>query len=423
MKKAGKLNRISQNYGQPLFDNDTILLDENAEMLEMRKQYLAKQRVLKVKGALYPYIREGSQIVLADSVNNRYRIKLPLALSKDGQTWFSAVTEQEVYDIVYVYLFGDYKYTVRALFTQVMEVKENDPDTSSLTVTRYHQIWNKYYEHAKISDVPITEVKASDIKGFFKEITGGRTISRKNFVNIKSIFNVVYDLAVDKDLVTNNLSRNLSCRDLKFKAVDNSNTRYTDEDRDSILAYLDQMPDKSSYEYGIELMFCLCARIGELRALRWSDVDFERHTLSISREIVLRKGEDGKNHFIEVNHTKGGEHGSRVLPLSERAEKVLYELRSQNNVSEHICCNLAGEPLDGNKFNKHLKRVTQAVGIPYLSSHKIRFWSVTALARATGGDIQTVMYAAGHVDKNTTLHYIRAVQSDVQSEKIKKCFG
>jgi hypothetical protein len=42
-----------------------------------------------------------------------------------------------------------------------------------------------------------------------------------------------------------------------------------------------------------------------------------------------------------------------------------------------------------------------------LSSHKIRFWSVNALARATGGDIQTVMYAAGHVDKNTTLHYIR----------------
>ncbi len=58
-----------------------------------------------------------------------------------------------------------------------------------------------------------------------------------------------------------------------------------------------------------------------------------------------------------------------------------------------------------------------------LSSHKIRFWSVTALARATGGDIQTVMYAAGHVDKNTTLHYIRAVQSDAQMDRIKECFG
>lgn len=409
---------------QPDIEDATLLLNESAEIAEMKKQFMAKQRVLKVKGAFLPYIREGSQIAVHDKVNDRYKIRIPYALRKeDNHTVFSAATEQEAYDKVYIYLFGDDKYTVRTLFASVMSQKEKDPDTSSLTVTRYHQIWRKYYDNNPISDVPITEVKASDIKKFFKEITGGRTISRKNFVNIKSIFNVVYDLAVENDIVTSNISRNLSCKDLKFKAVDNSNTRYTDEDRDKILAYLDQMTEKTGYEYGIELMFCLCARIGELRALRWSDVDFFKHTISISREIVLRRNEEGKNRFIEVNHTKGGEHGSRVLPLSERAEKVLLELQSQKIVSEYIFCNQAGAPLDGNKFNKHLKDVTAAVGVPYLSSHKIRFWSVTALARATNGDIQTVMYAAGHVDKNTTLHYIRAVQSDVQADKIRKCFA
>ena len=103
-------------------------------------------------------------------------------------------------------------------------------------------------------------VKASDIKRFFKKITEGRTISRKNFVNIKSIFNVVYDLAVESDIVANNLSRNLNCKDLKFKAVDNENVRYTDEDRDKILNYLDGMDEKTGYEYGIELMFT-CASV------------------------------------------------------------------------------------------------------------------------------------------------------------------
>ncbi len=423
MEGNKKNKKYKDIYLQPEYEDATLLSDENAAIVEMKKQYMAKQRVLKVKGALLPYIREGSQIAVFDKGNNRYKIRIPVALRKDDRTFITAPTEQEAFDKMYYYLFGDDQYTVRSLFKRVMEQKENDPDTSSLTVTRYHQIWKKYYEHASISDLPISDIKASDIKTFFKGITGGRTISRKNFVNIKSIFNVVYDLAVDNDIVTSNLSRNLSCKDLKFKAVDNSNIRYTDEDRDKILAYLDQMTEKSGYEYGIELMFCLCARIGELRALRWSDVDFEKHTISISREIVLRRGEDGRNHFVEVNHTKGGEHGSRVLPLSDRAERALYELRSQKLISDHVCCNLAGEPLDGNKFNKHLRDVTKAVGIPYLSSHKIRFWSVTALARATNGDIQTVMYAAGHVDKNTTLHYIRAVQSDVQTDKIKKCFA
>ncbi|WP_207637797.1 hypothetical protein [Butyrivibrio sp. AD3002] len=54
---------------------------------------------------------------------------------------------------------------------------------------------------------------------------------------------------------------------------------------------------------------------------------------------------------------------------------------------------------------------------------KIRFWSVTELARATGGDLQTVMYAAGHADKNTTLHYIRTVQQDARLDEIRSCFG
>ena len=131
--------------------------------------------------------------------------------------------------------------------------------------------------------MPISEIKASDLKQFFKDLTAGRVMSRKNFVNIKSIFNVVFDIAVDNDIVTSNLSRNISCKDLKFKAVDNENIRYTDEDRDKILAYLDGLAEKTGYEYGIELMFCLCVRIGELRALRWSDVDFRKHTISISR--------------------------------------------------------------------------------------------------------------------------------------------
>ena len=136
---------------------------------------------------------------------------------------------------MYIYLFGDDRYTVRSLFEEVMNNKEHDADTSSLTVSRYRQIWNKYYEDAPLADMSISEIKASDLKQFFKDLTAGRVMSRKNFVNIKSIFNVVFDIAVDNDIVTSNLSRNISCKDLKFKAVDNENIRYTDEDRDKIL--------------------------------------------------------------------------------------------------------------------------------------------------------------------------------------------
>ena len=63
MKENTNNKRINLNYGQPTFDDDTLLLEENAEIVEMKKQYMAKQRMIKVKGALLPYIREGSKIV------------------------------------------------------------------------------------------------------------------------------------------------------------------------------------------------------------------------------------------------------------------------------------------------------------------------------------------------------------------------
>lgn len=400
-----------------------LLSDEKLEIEEMEKTIRFQKHRLKVKEQMQPFLREGSQLVYIDKKTGRYRIRIPTKLRTDSTEWITAYTEQEVFEKVYVYLFGEEVITIRDLFEILMERKRGDPDLSTLTIERYEQDWNKYYDKEQIVDMPIDKIKGSDLKIFFKNISSNRKLTRTCFNNIKSITNAVFDLAVELDIVSNNISRSVSCRDLRFKAVNNSNVRYTDEERKILLNYLDNMPKKSGYEYGIALMFCLCIRIGELRALRWTDIDYYRNTITIEREIVRQKDENGHCYYEEVNHTKGGEHGMRCLPLSEKATQILNELKTLNPEGEYICCNRAGHHLDGNRFNDHLRKVTAAANIPYLSSHKIRFWSVTALSRATGGDIQTVMYAAGHSNKNTTLHYIRAVQSDTKLEEVKRCFS
>ncbi len=55
----------------------------------------------------------------------------------------------------------------------------------------------------------------------------------------------------------------------------------------------------------------------------------------------------------------------------------------------YIVSTKKGNPLNTGHFNYHLKAITSTVGVPYMSSHKIRFWSITELARATGGDLET----------------------------------
>lgn len=319
-------------YRQQNISNATLFLNESAEIANMRNQILAKQRILKVKEALLPYKKEGSKFIIYDKKNKQYKIRIPSSLQKDNRSKFTASSEQEAFDRMYVYLFGDDNYTISALYNTAIESKKVDPDISSLTIDRYQQLWNKYYDHSSIADKSIKDIRASELKLFFKEICAGRTLSRKAFNNVKSIMNMIFDLAVESDIVTDNLSRSLNCKDLKFKAVDNSNKRYTSDDRNAILEVLQSMKHKSGYEYGIELMFCLCIRIGELKALRWSDVDFRKKTINISREVVLRKDNDGINRPVELNHTKGGEHGARILPLSDKALIILKYLREQPKV-------------------------------------------------------------------------------------------
>lgn len=59
-----------------------------------------------------------------------------------------------------------------------------------------------------------------------------------------------------------------------------------------------------------------------------------------------------------------------------------------------------------------------------MSSHKIRFWAITALCRETGGDITAVGAYAGQACRQTTLHYIRRAQDEaVQKAAARKVFG
>ncbi len=56
--------------------------------------------------------------------------------------------------------------------------------------------------------------------------------------------------------------------------------------------------------------------------------------------------------------------------------------------------------------NKNLKKICEQVGVEYLSSHKIRFWAVTAMFDANLPDY-VIQYTAGHADPATTNHYKR----------------
>jgi len=325
---------------------------------------------------------------------------------------------------LYDYLFGlkAEKVTLEILFPEWMKQRENDKDLASNTIRRNKQIWEKYYHNHELIKLSIEKIKASQIKQFYKEYTQGRNITRRELGNIKIIMNGLFSMAVEHDMIMSNVALAVNTRDLKCKVVHNNDMIYTKNERDALLTYLETIPD-NAYTLGISLMFCLDVRIGELKALNWSDYNADRKTITIQREIVDRYDDNGKWSQVELDHTKAGEGGDRVEPVSPRAQKILERLKKLNPDCNRIILNSSGTTLKTNKFNLYLKKYCTGCGIRYFSSHKMRFYAVTEQAKA-GMDLVTIQYLSGHKNPDTTFKYMRTARlTNESNDKWDKVFN
>ena len=177
----------------------------------------------------------------------------------------------------------------------------------------------------------------------------------------------------------------------------------TKEERNSIVNYLDG--SENVYDKAIIMQFCLSCRVSEVKALYWSDIDFDKKLVTIQREVV--DGENGEQ--IIKNQTKSGlSEGNRVLPLTERAERVLATIPKPEN-KDSLIFHKDYKPLRTQTIYTHLLDTCRKLGVRYFSTHKIRAWGITEVL-ASGMDQASIMRIAGHASPQTMRHYVRTAR-------------
>lgn len=380
--------------------------EDVVEINDMTRKTLLEALTAK----LAPYIRGGNIVTYIPS-KGRFKIRIPAAISPTGK----AVEIYDRSDIAcmnkaYELLVGSpEKITMESLWEDYLTIRKADPDVATSTIERDICLWRKHCEDQPITQRPVKELRASEIKKFYKSRTAGKAITRKELNNLKSILNGLLALAVDRDILQANPAAAVMTKDIRCKVVHNEGLVYTREERDTLLAYLDAQ-EPSLYSLAICLMFCLDIRIGELKALTWSDYNEQAGTIRIQKQFVMRKDDlddpQAQKHAILLDHTKSGEGGDRTLPVSPRAKRYLQLARHRRPFGKLILESELGTPLRTNRFNEKLKKFCESAGIRYLSSHKIRFYAITAQTEA-GMDLATIQYNSGHKSPQMTYHYMR----------------
>jgi len=167
-------------------------------------------------------------------------------------------------------------------------------------------------------------------------------------------------------------------------------------------------------------------RLGEIRALRWQDVNLESGTVTIGRSMLP----DGTE---KAPKTAAGVRLVPILPALRR-ELVAWRMRSPHSLpNDRVICTAEGGSVQERNVRRALDDAKEAAELEEtgerLSLHALRHSCLSALA--TGGLAPTTLAeVAGHADPGFTLHcYARdgrdqsAVVADVLARASGAGFG
>ena len=340
---------------------------------------------------------------------NVYRLVIPPKGIESGlKKYYYGRTEDLVLQNLYDNIKKLSNKTLEGVYSEWHNERLADADVSVTTNRHDQNYWEKYFQGTEIAKMEISKIDQRILSDKFRDMTKGRTMFRKEFTNVKSMLNYVFDYAVVQGYIKDNLCRPIKPHLFKFKAGSNLDKVYTWEERTMILNALKN--SSNVYDLAICLMFCLGCRVGEVKALHWEDINFQNSgKVYIHREIITSGKSQNKQ--TEVDHTKSGQtEGNREIPIGKTTQEILDRIKECSFDDTYLFLGKNGGFLLTQQLNKHLKDVCEKLGIPYFPSHKIRATVATEMIR-NGMDEVTAMYTFGWADPKTAKCYVRPLRT------------
>jgi integrase len=273
-----------------------------------------------------------------------------------------------------------------------------EPDRSKYTIREHRRSVDKTIKPS-LGSVRVDRLTARHLDDFYRSLRG-RGLSAASIRRHHSILSAALDQAVKRDWIPSNPAAKATVPGVERRSATAPDTAtvqkliYAAEQRDHVLGV------------AIALAAITGARRGELCALRWSDVDWERRTLRIERSLTV----------INREATEGPTktHSRRDIAIDEALGALLTHRRDQQEdyaatvgVPLHRDPYMLSRSADGSKpcppdsLTGGYRRLAQRLG-GNGHFHELRHWCATA-AIASGADVRTVSGRLGHADPSVTL--------------------
>jgi integrase len=233
--------------------------------------------------------------------------------------------------------------------------------------------------------IPINEIKRKDLKAFFDKLLS-EGVSPNTLTPIRAPISGILSHALDSELIENNPLAGLKLISKKTSL----DIEPLSKDEAALLLESAHQHEDGTYYPPILLALRTGMRIGEIRALKWKDLDFENRLIEVKRSC--RQG--------RITKPKNGK--GRKVDMSRQLAKVLRELKRKQwikfagkDVPQWVFANVRGGKLRHNTFRNALTSCLKKAGLRYIRIHDLRHTYAT-VRLLSGHNIGDVSYQLGH---------------------------
>jgi integrase len=331
------------------------------------------------------------------------------------------------------------------VYTQIKEgtfVRE-----SNITFEEFSQQWLKLYESTgkvKISTVRVRKHEVGRLSPYFAKLRM-RDISKQRYqdalINLKESFadntldgihrtgRMIFKKAVELDVIKIDPTQyaHVPKTQKTVEELENSEIAVKYLEKEELAQFI-----QTARDYGLDrdyLIFKTLAysglRAGELCALKWRDVDFDQHTINITKTYY------NPTNLITGYHLLTPKTKSAVRRI-ELDEKLIAELEEYKQLQEmqksqnpeyydkdFVFAKTkknAGYPEYIKSIENRMARLLKIVGLnESLTPHSLRHTHVSLLTEA-GAELQEIMDRLGHRDDDTTRYVYTHVTKPKKKE-------
>lgn len=327
---------------------------------------------------------------------------------KKGRLHRKRQTKKEIEDIIVA--FYEDNSTFKSVFEEWIEEKLKYKELQKQSFDRYYTDFIRFFTNnkdaTKILSKKFKNITEEDLEEFIKLTVANMGLTSKSLAGLKTIVRGVFSYGKRKKYTTLSITNFMGDLTLSKNAL-----RKVVKDKRMEIFQLDEIETitqnlRSRTEdvrsLGLLLLFETGMRVGELAALKTTDIDDD--TIHVQRTEIKIKDVDGKSRLTVKDYPKT-EAGNRYIIMNDGAKATIEMLLKLNNNYTFLFADTKKPTrITSTDFRRKLRQVCRDLDIAYRSNHKIRRSYGTMLIDSKI-DESLVAEQMGHSDISVTKKY------------------